>query len=95
METHNRAFPSLLPKPQVATKADLARPNTHEPETLRQPGGPATHCYLCCEEWRPFDERGRRRRWETFWWKRRTPSTGGQNTSEFYHDDLRPTNYHQ
>ena len=48
----NRAFPSLLPKPRVATKADLARPNTHEPETLRQPGGPATHCYLCCEEWR-------------------------------------------
>ena len=42
----------LLPKPRVATKADLARPNTHEPETLRQPGGPATHCYLCCEEWR-------------------------------------------
>ena len=29
-----------------------ARPNTHEPETLRQPGGHATHCYLCCEEWR-------------------------------------------
>ena len=48
----NRAFPSLLPKPQVATKADLARPNTHEPETLWQPGGPATHCYLCFEEWR-------------------------------------------
>ena len=24
----------------------------YEPETLRQPGGPATHCYLCCEEWR-------------------------------------------
>ena len=46
------AFPSLLPKPRIATKADLARPNTHEPETLRQPGGPATHCYLCCEEWR-------------------------------------------
>ena len=46
----------------VATKADLARPNTHEPETLRQPGGPVTHCYLCCEEWRDhFDERGRRR----------------------------------
>ena len=48
----NRTFLSLLPKPRVATKADLARPNTHEPETLRQPGGPATHCYLCCEEWR-------------------------------------------
>ena len=30
----------------------MARPNTHEPETLRQPGGPATHCYLCYEEWR-------------------------------------------
>ena len=48
----NRTSPSLLPKPRVATKADLARPNTHEPETLRQPGGPATRCYLCCEEWR-------------------------------------------
>ena len=48
----NRTSPSLLPKPRVATKADLARPNTHELETLRQPGGPATHCYLCCEEWR-------------------------------------------
>ena len=43
---------SLLPKPRVAAKADLAGPNTHEPDTLRQPGGPATHCYLCCEEWR-------------------------------------------
>ena len=53
----NRTSASLLPKPRVATKADLARPNTHEPETLRQPGGPATQCYLCCEEWR-----GRRRR---------------------------------
>ena len=39
-------------KPRVASKADLARPNTHGPETLRQPGGPATHCYLCREEWR-------------------------------------------
>ena len=48
----NRTSPSPLPKPRVATKADLARPNTHEPETLRQPGGPATHCYLCREEWR-------------------------------------------
>ena len=48
----NRTPASLLPKPRVATKADLARPNTHEPETLRHSGGPATHCYLCCEEWR-------------------------------------------
>ena len=48
----NRTSPSLLPKPRVATKADLARPNTHEPETLRQPGGPVKQCYLCCEEWR-------------------------------------------
>ena len=48
----NRTSHSLLPKPRVATKADLARPNTHEPETLRQPGGPARHCYPCCEEWR-------------------------------------------
>ena len=45
-------FPSLLPKPRVAKQADLARLNTHEPETVRQPGGPATYCYLCCEEWR-------------------------------------------
>ena len=45
-------FLLFCPKPRVATKADLARPNTHEPETLRQPGGPETHCYLCSEVWR-------------------------------------------
>ena len=41
-----------LPDPRVAAEADLAKPNNHEPETLRQPGGPATHCCLCCGEWR-------------------------------------------